>query len=115
LSHIVTVKTEVRDPAVAVACRRLGLPEPVRDTATLISGRASGLLVRLPGLTCTVTCDTATGTLHCANYGRAWGRQEQLDRLLQAYAMERPAGAATGSSSRPWPMVRSNRSSRSEV
>jgi hypothetical protein len=51
MSHIVTIATEVRDPdALAAACRRLGLPEPVQGTATLSSGRASGLLVRLPGL-----------------------------------------------------------------
>ena len=34
MSHIVTIRTEVRDPAaVAAACRRLGLPEPVHGTA----------------------------------------------------------------------------------
>ena len=36
MSHIVSVKTEVRDPvAIAAACRRLGLPEPVHGTAKL--------------------------------------------------------------------------------
>jgi hypothetical protein len=50
VSHIVTVVTEVRDPtALAAACRRLALPEPVHGTATLFSGQATGLLVRLPG------------------------------------------------------------------
>ena len=44
MSHIVEIRTEVRDPtAVAAACRRLGLPEPVRGTATLYSGEATGL------------------------------------------------------------------------
>jgi hypothetical protein len=34
LSHIVTVKTEVRDQAaVAAACRRLALPKPDHGTA----------------------------------------------------------------------------------
>jgi hypothetical protein len=51
MSHIVTIATEVRDPdAVTAAGRRLGLPGPVPGTATLSSGRASGLLVRLSGL-----------------------------------------------------------------
>jgi hypothetical protein len=36
LSHIVTIKTEVRDQAaVEAACRRLALPEPVQGTAQL--------------------------------------------------------------------------------
>jgi hypothetical protein len=89
MSHIVTIATEVRDPdAVAAACRRLGLPGTVQSSATLFSGRATGLLGRLPGLTYPVARDTATGTRRHANHGRAWRPQEQLD-LLQAPAMER--------------------------
>ncbi len=43
MSHIVTIKTEVRDPAaVAAACRRLGLPEPVHGTAKPFGGGATG-------------------------------------------------------------------------
>jgi hypothetical protein len=50
VSHIVQIQAEARDlAAVAAACRRLGLPEPVRGTAKLFSGQANGLLVRLPG------------------------------------------------------------------
>ena len=45
MSHIVTVQTEVRDhAAVAAACRRLALPEPVHGAAQLYSGQAEGLL-----------------------------------------------------------------------
>jgi Protein of unknown function (DUF1257) len=90
MSHIVTIATEVRDPdAVAAACRRLGLPEPVQGTATLFEGRATGLIVRLPGWLYPVVCDTATGSLRYDNYNQQWGKQEQLDRLLQAYAVEK--------------------------
>jgi hypothetical protein len=90
MSHIVTIATEVRDPdAVAAACRRLGLPEPAHGTATLFEGPATGLLVRLPDWVYPVVCDTATGTLRYDNYNQRWGRQEHLDRLLQAYAVER--------------------------
>ena len=47
MSHIVSIKTQIRDPvALAAACRRLGLAQPVRGTATLYSGQASGWLVR---------------------------------------------------------------------
>ena len=90
MSHIVTVATEVRDPdAVASACRRLALPEPVQGTARLFEGQASGLLVRLPGWLYPVVCDTATGAVRFDNYNQQWGKKDQLDRFLQAYAVER--------------------------
>jgi hypothetical protein len=86
----VTLTAEVRDPAaVAAACRRLGLPEPVLGTAALFSGRADGLLVTLPGWLYPVACDTATGLLRYDNYGGSWGPQEHLGRFLQAYALEK--------------------------
>jgi hypothetical protein len=92
VSHIVTITTEVRDPAaVASACRRLGLPEPVHGTATLFSGEARGLLVKLPGWAYAVVIDTASGTLKFDNYGGSWGDQEYLDKFMQAYAVEKAA------------------------
>ena len=90
MSHIVTIATEVRDPeAVAAACRRLGLPGPVHGSATLFEGRATGLLVELPGWLYPVVCETATGAIRFDNYNQAWGKQDHLDRLLQAYAVEK--------------------------
>ncbi len=90
MSHIVTIKTEVRDPAaVAAACRRLGLPEPAHGTARLFSGEATGLLVKLPDWLYPAVLDTATGRVHFDNYNGSWGRQEHLDRLLQSYAVEK--------------------------
>jgi hypothetical protein len=90
LSHIVTIKTEVRDQtAVAAACRRLALPEPVQGTADLFSGQASGLLVKLPNWLYPAVIDTATGQIRFDNYNGVWGDQKQLDRFLQAYVVER--------------------------
>jgi hypothetical protein len=90
LSHIVSIKTEVRDPqAVAAACRRLGLPEPVQGTARLFEGEAAGLLVRLPGWLYPAVFDLATGQACYDNYQQAWGKQEHLDRFLQAYTLEK--------------------------
>jgi hypothetical protein len=95
LSHIVTVKTEVRDhAAVADACRRLTLPEPATGTAHLYSGQATGLLVHLPDWLYPVVVDTSTGTIHYDNYGGAWGDERHLHRFLQAYAVERARGEA---------------------
>jgi hypothetical protein len=90
LSHIVSIKTEVRDAhAVAAACRGLGLPDPVTGTATLFSGEAAGLLVHLPDWLYPVVLDTATGQVHYDNYNQAWGKQAHLDRFLQLYAVEK--------------------------
>ena len=90
MSHIVTIATEVRDPsAVAAACRRLALPEPVHGTATLFSGEATGLLVKLPDWLYPICIDTASGTLKFDNYSGSWGDQEHLDQFMQAYAVEK--------------------------
>jgi hypothetical protein len=90
LSHIVHIQTQVRDPAaVHAACRRLGLPEPVHGTAQLFSDEATGLLVRLPDWLYPIVCDTASGTLAYDNYNGSWGPQEQLDRFMQRYALEK--------------------------
>ena len=90
MSHVVTIKTEVRDhTAVSAACRRLQLPLPVAGTAQLFSGQATGSIVRLPDWTYPVVVDTNTGQVHYDNYNGAWGDQAQLDRFLQTYAVER--------------------------
>jgi hypothetical protein len=42
MSHIVTIKTQLRDPtALAAACRRLGQATPVQGTAQLYSESGS--------------------------------------------------------------------------
>jgi hypothetical protein len=90
LSHVVTIESEARDPAaIAAACRRLGLPEPVEGTAKLFEGEATGLLVRLPGWLYPAVVETATGRVRYDNYGGSWGDQAHLDRLMQAYACEK--------------------------
>lgn len=90
MSHIVTIKTQIRDPnALAAACRRLGLETPVQGKARLYTAEAEGLVVNLPGWRYPVVVDTAAGAARYDNYGGAWGDQAQLDRLLQAYAVEK--------------------------
>ncbi len=79
MSHIVTIKTEVRDAAaVRDACKRLGLAEPVQGTTRLFSGEVSGLVVLLPGWQYPVVADLATGQLRFDNFGGRWGDQQQL-------------------------------------
>ena len=90
MSHLVSIQTEVRDPvAVAAACRRRCLPEPVYGTASLFSGEATGFLVKLPEWLYPLVLDTATGRVAYDNYGGAWGEPVHLDRFLQAYAVEK--------------------------
>jgi hypothetical protein len=89
MSHLVTIEARLRDPvAIAVACRRLGLAEPVHGTAQLFSGEATGLLVQLPGWRYPVVLDTQKGTASYDHFSGRWGEPAQLDHFLQAYAVE---------------------------
>jgi hypothetical protein len=90
LSHVVEIKTEVRDPdALRAACRRLALAEPVQGTAKLYSGQATGWAVRLPDWKYPVVFDTAKGEARFDNFHGCWGEQQHLDRFMQAYAVEK--------------------------
>jgi hypothetical protein len=90
VSHIVTIKTELRDhAAVSAACLRLELPPPIQGSAQLFSGEVTGLIVRLPDWTYPVVIDTTSGVVQYDNYQGAWGNQAQLDRFLQIYAVEK--------------------------
>jgi hypothetical protein len=95
VSHIVTVRTEVRDPlALAAACRRLGLDPPAVGTARLYDGAAEGHLVRLPGWRYPVVFDLAAGRARYDHFGGRWGDPARLDRLLQLYAVEKARAEA---------------------
>ena len=90
MSHIVTIKTEVRDAAaIRAACTRLKLDQPEEGTFELFSGEARGIAVKLPDWTYPVVCDVARGELKYDNFEGRWGEQKELDRFLQAYAVER--------------------------
>ena len=92
MSHIVSIKTQIKDPlAVAAACRRLQLSQPQTGTASLYSSEATGLIVTLPEWRYPVVCDTATGELHYDNFKGRWGNEIELHRFLQAYAVEKAA------------------------
>ena len=90
MSHIVEIKTEVRDVAAArAACQRLRLEPPIEGRAKLFSGEATGLIVKLPDWKYPVVFDTASGEARFDNYRGRWGDQAQLNQFLQAYAVER--------------------------
>ena len=90
MSHIVTITTEVRDAeAVRTACQRLGLAEPTHGTVKLFSGEATGLAVQLPDWTYPMVCDLESGHAKFDNFGGRWGSQQELDRFVQMYAVEK--------------------------
>jgi hypothetical protein len=90
LSHIVEIKTEIRDEAaVKAACTRLQLPTPESKTVRLFSATATGLCVQLPGWSYPVVANLATGQLQYDNYNGHWGEQAQLNSFLQGYAVEK--------------------------
>ena len=89
MSHIVEIKTEVRDEqAVKAACTRLQLPTPENKTVRLFNATATGLCVQLPGWSYPVVANLATGQLQYDNYQGHWGEQKHLNSFLQAYAVE---------------------------
>ena len=90
MSHIVEIKTEVRDEqAVRAACVRLKLAAPERKTVRLFSATETGLCVELPGWRYPVVCNLLTGELRFDNYNGHWGPQAELHKFLQAYAVEK--------------------------
>jgi hypothetical protein len=90
LSHIVEIKTEIRDEAaVKAACVRLQLATPEHKTVRLFSSTVTGLCVQLPGWRYPVVCDLKTGQLQFDNYNGHWGEQKHLDAFLQGYAVEK--------------------------
>ena len=95
MSHIVSIKTKLLDAAaVNAACRRLGLEQPVSGTAKLFSAQASGLIVKLPGWHYPAVIDTTSGEVKYDTYNGRWGKQQELDKLLQAYAVEKARAEA---------------------
>ncbi|MCH8149829.1 MAG: DUF1257 domain-containing protein [Planctomycetes bacterium] len=90
MSHVVHVQTEIRDvQALRAACQRLHLKTPVLETVELFSGQATGYTVQLRDWRYPAVCKVETGTVQFDNYGGRWGQQRELDRLLQAYAVEK--------------------------
>ena len=90
MSHVVEIKTEVRDEqAVRAACVRLQLAPPEHKTVTLFSATAAGLCLQLPGWQYPVVINLQTGQTQYDNYGGHWGEQKHLNSFLQAYAVEK--------------------------
>lgn len=90
MSHIVEIRTELRDAnGVRAACDRLQLEPPVDGKTRLYSGEVEGLAVRLRDWRYPVVFQTATGEAKYDNFNGRWGEQGRLDEFFQAYAVEK--------------------------
>lgn len=90
MSHIEQIRTQINDEvALQLACRRLGLPEPVHGIVTLFQTEATGHVIELPGWMYPVVCDVASGQVQYDHYRGRWGDEAQLQKLLQIYAVEK--------------------------
>lgn len=90
MSHTVHIQTQVRDvEAVRAACGRLGLPPPISGESQLFSEKVTGLGVQLPGWKYPAVCQLDSGAIKVDTFDGRWGDPVQLERFLQAYAVER--------------------------
>jgi hypothetical protein len=90
LSHVVEIKTEIRDEqAVRAACTRLQLAAPEHKTVRLFNATATGMCVQLPSWQYPVVCNIQTGQVQYDNYNGHWGEQKHLNAFLQGYAVEK--------------------------
>lgn len=90
MSHIVKIKTEVRDAAaVTAACRRRQLADPVFGKHRMFRGEVEGLAVRLRDWNYPAVCQLDTGEVQFDNFNGRWGDQRELDSFLQGYAVEK--------------------------
>lgn len=89
MSHIVTIRTQVRDPAaIGLACERLQLPPPRHAKFELFDSHAIGWGVELTGWRYPVVCQTETGELKYDNFNGHWGDSVHLQSFVQRYAAE---------------------------
>ncbi len=90
MSHIVQIKTQVRDlVAVRQACARLKIAAPETGTFKVYQRQETGVGIKLSGWLYPVVVNAVSGELRYDNFGGRWGEQVQLDRFLQAYAVEK--------------------------
>jgi hypothetical protein len=90
LSHIVKCKVEMKNTgALTKAIDHLKLNNLGRGSHKLFGGQvADGIAVKLEGWSYPVVINTETGEAKYDNYGGSWGKQVELDKLVQRYAVE---------------------------
>lgn len=90
MSHIVQIKTEVRDEAaMRAACLRLKWAEPLFNNYRVYQVNRTGMGVTPPGWQYPIVCNLETGAVDYDNFNGNWGSQDRLNEFLQAYAVEK--------------------------
>jgi hypothetical protein len=90
MSHVVQIKTEIRDiNAVRQACLRLQLEAPTQGTFQLYSSQETGCGIKLRDWKYPVVCKLESGKVRYDNFGGRWGNDQRLDEFLQRYAVEK--------------------------
>lgn len=98
MSHTVKTKSvAVKNPALlekavqALAAQgiNISLPNGLNNQSVkLYQGNYNGIAVKLDGWNYPVVIDTNKGELAYDNFNGSWGKQEQLDTLLQEYVKQ---------------------------
>jgi len=90
MSHIVTIKVKVCDlEAIRKTCQRMKLKEPCFGKATVFQKTVAGTIVQLPGWEFPIVINLRTGNIQYDNYQGYWGKQEELDKFLMYYGVEK--------------------------
>ena len=89
MSHIVKSKVEMKNKGCLLkAAEALGLQHLGNKTHTLYNRQtAAGHGFKLPDWKYAVVINTDTGEAKYDNYGGAWGKQVELDKLVQEYSL----------------------------
>jgi len=90
MSHIVKSKIEVSNkPCLLAAVEALGLENLGEGTHTLYGGqKAKGIAVKLPDWSYPAVINVENGEVKYDNYGGSWGKQIELDKLMQEYTLK---------------------------
>lgn len=90
MSHVNLVKVAMTDKdAIKAAAAKLNLTFVGEKTHELYNGqKATGLGFKLAGWSFPVVIDPVTGVAAFDNYNEQWGKQIELDKLVQGYGLE---------------------------
>lgn len=90
MSHIVKANVEMKNERCLVkAAEYLGLENLGKKTHKLYAGQtAEGIGFTLPGWSYPVVVNPENGVAKFDNYNGAWGKQIELDKLVQRYSIE---------------------------
>lgn len=89
MSHVVTCKVEMKNrDALNAAIDHLGLENLGQGKHRLYGRSVDGVGLKLPDWNYPVVINPETGEAFYDNYGGSWGKQLELDKLVQRYSIE---------------------------